>query len=220
MCDLPTVITVDGNIGSGKSTLITHLKSWAASHGHSNICFATEPLQVFDLPSGNLLRAFYAAPEKLAFAMQVCCFSWRTQFLRALRAEHPGAHTIIVERSALSDVIFARANLRQGAITPMEFDVYMGFVGALTSADWSPKIDRALYLRCPPEVCQPRIAERNRDLEAERISIEYLKVLHEEHERWAADMKRDKINVTTIDSSKSDWSAPDDLAPVLAALGL
>ncbi|KAL7056564.1 hypothetical protein AAHC03_020645 [Spirometra sp. Aus1] len=45
------------------------------------------------------------------------------------------------------------------------------------------KLDLIVYLRCSPEVCAERIRKRDRRGE-QAISMEYLRQLHNFHEKW------------------------------------
>ncbi len=57
------IITIEGNIGSGKSTLCSHLKEYYANN--SNIIFLDEPirdwLSVVDNQNENILQKYYVS---------------------------------------------------------------------------------------------------------------------------------------------------------------
>ena len=60
------------------------------------------------------------------------------------------------------------------------------------------KADYLIYLRCPPEICEARINRRKRPEEA-GIPLEYLRQLHNKHEKL---IEKVDIPVITIDVSR------------------
>lgn len=179
----PRFVAIDGQIGAGKSTFLQEL----AARAIDGVVVATEPLANFQFDSGNLLTEFYANPSKYAFAMQVCCFSWRADLLDHLRKTNPDARVIVVERSALSDDVFARANMKQGSMTALEYQIYRRYVNAKA---WShAAVDKVLYLDCDVRVCADRIAHRNRGGEAGKISQDYLEVLEASYFEWLSELE-------------------------------
>lgn len=48
------------------------------------------------------------------------------------------------------------------------------------------KVNKFVYLRVPPELCLKRLTQRNRVEETDKIPLEYLTELHNQHEEWLA----------------------------------
>lgn len=51
-------------------------------------------------------------------------------------------------------------------------------------------MDYIVYLRCSPEVCFDRLNHRNRVEETDKVTLDYLRELHEQHENWLREHPR------------------------------
>ena len=177
-------IHIEGNIGAGKSTLLTFLEKEFACN------VSQEP--VGEWMKLDLLDKFYKDINRWSFAFQMNCFISRVHQVDKL----PSWSDNIIERSLLSDRIFAQNCYNNGNMEKTEFDVYLRW------SEWlydrvCKKVKNIIYLRVPPEVCYERIKQRNREGE-EEIPLEYLKQLHVLHDEWLLNNK--EINVLILDS--------------------
>ena len=177
-------IHIEGNIGAGKSTLLTFLEKEFACN------VSQEP--VGEWMKLDLLDKFYKDINRWSFAFQMNCFISRVHQVDKL----PSWSDNIIERSLLSDRIFAQNCYNNGNMEKTEFDVYLRW------SEWlydrvCKKVKNIIYLRVPPEVCYERIKQRNREGE-EEIPLEYLKQLHALHDEWLLNNK--EINVLVLDS--------------------
>jgi deoxyguanosine kinase len=102
-----TLISIEGNIGAGKSTLIELLKTKFPS-----VVFVDEPVDVWgtvkDSRGVTILEKYYENQTRYAFAFQMMAFITRVSRLRTALESNP--HSIIVtERSVFTDrEIFAK----------------------------------------------------------------------------------------------------------------
>lgn len=146
-------ISVDGNIGSGKSDVLDALAA----------AFPTVPVFPEPVESwGELLDLFYASPAEWSLP-----FSLRVMLSFGEPARHP---TCIVERSPLtSRHVFGQVLYNQGLLNQHEWDLLKEFNDVVA---WKP--DVVFYLECPPTVCMERIAGRGRACES-GIDLEYLR---------------------------------------------
>lgn len=185
---LPFTIHIDGNIGAGKSTLLELLAPALGA------VVAREPVsqwqKVTDSEGKNILARFYEDPSKYAALFQLYAFITRLNELRSSReeAQKQGA-LLISERSIHTDKhIFATNAAANKLMTELEFkvycDVYKTWLG-LFPLDKSREL--AIYVRTPPELCKERVERRARHEEKTKVSLEYLKQLHECHEKWLGD---------------------------------
>ena len=177
-------IHIEGNIGAGKSTLLTFLEKEFTCN------VSQEP--VGEWMKLDLLDKFYKDINRWSFAFQMNCFISRVHQVDKL----PNWSDNIIERSLLSDKIFAQNCYNNGNMEKAEFDVYLRW------SEWlynrvCKKVKNIIYLRVPPEVCYERIKQRNREGE-EEIPLEYLKQLHALHDQWLLNNK--EINVLVLDS--------------------
>jgi deoxyadenosine/deoxycytidine kinase len=161
-------IIVAGNIGVGKSTLVTLLSrklGWAPFF---------EP--VVENP---YLTDFYQDMNAWGFQSQVFFLAQRLLLhQQVLRCPQP----VIMDRSIYEDAEIFAGNLhRQGKISPRDFDTYATLYRALV--DFLPPPDLLIYLRASVDTLLTRIHHRNRPYELS-ISPDYLAQLNDLYETW------------------------------------
>ncbi len=92
------IFSIEGSIGSGKSTLIRELKNKL----DTNWIFVLEPISewndVKDKAGENILTKFYKNQQKYAFSFQMMAYISRLARLKQVIRDHPKA-VIITERS-------------------------------------------------------------------------------------------------------------------------
>ena len=110
-------IAVEGNIASGKSTLVTELKE-----GLNEISVNFEPVEQWrDFPFGvDLIKKFGNGERGAAMGLQVAALSCFEELLRGLEGEE----FVLTERSVLSSYnVFGRVNRREGNLSIVEWSV-------------------------------------------------------------------------------------------------
>ena len=107
MSTTPFVLSLEGNIGAGKSTVLAALRQRFASH--PNVVFVAEPVAEWE--QAGLLAAMYSgALSHVAFQMTAMATRY-SDLSRALAT--PGVSLLVAERSLASDRrIFAQTHLR------------------------------------------------------------------------------------------------------------
>lgn len=182
-------IHIEGNIGAGKSTLLNFLKD-------NLVCnISQEP--VHEWMKMDLLDKFYKDIDRWSFAFQMNCFISRSHQIDKL----PEGNNLI-ERSVLSDRIFAQNCFNNGNMDSTEFEIYSKW------SDWlyervCKKVKNVIYLRSSPRVSYERIKHRNREGE-EAIPLQYLEQLHQLHDEWLMDNKDLNVLVLDADNLKLD----------------
>jgi deoxyadenosine/deoxycytidine kinase len=170
------IISIEGNIGSGKTTLFDLLRARPAL---INVVFIEEPVDLWDkirddITGESLLQRFYADPDQYAFAFQTMAFFSRL----ALLAEAPTGCTVVTERSLLTDRdVFAKMLHESGKIDSICYKIYLH--NSASFMDVAPS--KIIYVKTDPVVCEDRIARRNRHGES-NIRIDYLIQCEEYHE--------------------------------------
>lgn len=183
----PLIVSLEGNIGAGKSTLIETLK--AEGNFDSTILFLQEPVDMWtsicDSETGDtVIQRFYRDPANYAFSFQVLAYATRLSLLRKMIADHPECRMIVCERSLDADKhIFAKMLHEDGMIDEIQYKIYETFFNEFSD---SFALDGILYLDVDPTVCHERVAIRNREGE-EGISLDYLYRCREFHESWLKD---------------------------------
>ncbi|MFN2138477.1 MAG: deoxynucleoside kinase [Candidatus Promineifilaceae bacterium] len=162
-------ITIAGNIGVGKSTLVRLLaerSGWEA---------------VFEAVAENpYLSDFYQNMRRWSFQSQVFFLSRRLQQHHTL-LQQPGS--IIQDRSVYEDAeIFARNLYDQGDMSERDWTCYLDLYKTLTMLLQPP--DLVIYLSASVPTLRRRIATRGRGYEKE-ISDDYLLRLNRLYDAWS-----------------------------------
>ncbi len=161
-------VAVAGNIGVGKSTLVTLLSER----------LGWEP---FYEPVGEnpYLADFYRDMRTWAFHSQIFFLTRRLRIHRQLM-DHPTS--AIQDRSVYEDAeIFAHNLYRQGLIQDRDYVSYRELYQVLTEFLQPP--DLVIYLRASADTLSTRIQSRGRDYERQ-ITSQYLSQLNELYEEW------------------------------------
>ena len=174
------ILSVEGNIGTGKSTVIQELQKNLSNR--KDIVFLPEPVDVWntikDDTGTTILEHYYKDQDTYAFPFQMMAYISRLSLLRAALRENPAY--IITERSLMTDrMVFASMLRDDGKISTIGYSIYL---------KWFDEFHRDLppieyvYMRCDPVVSHERVIARARP--GETIPIEYLKKCHDYHENW------------------------------------
>jgi len=178
------IISIEAQIGAGKSSLIEQLKHAKFHKPHLVIPEQVDAWsQVKDDVSGkNILELFYTDKTKYAYMFQSYVLFSRLHHMLQFIKDHP-EHIIICERSHLTDLmVFAQSLLEIGDMSPIEMTVYQQWHGMIRDL-YHLNIAAFVYLKADPETCMSRIKKRSRSGE-ETIALDYLKLLHDKHEAW------------------------------------
>lgn len=188
------IISVDGNIGSGKSTFIEKLASELTEKSDQ---IAVYPEDVDNWSKEGWLQLFYSDMSKYGFGFQSRVLMSYGQLFKS--SNYPQKVTTIVERNKKSSMmIFSKNSLNNGRITQLEYDTLMKLADMLIN--WTPNI--IIYVNTPPAICQKRINQRKRNGEA-GIPLEYLQQIHELHTAYLDYMKSIGVRVEEIDGTQS-----------------
>lgn len=195
------LISIEGNIGSGKSLFCNYIKKHFETEKPINksVYFVDEPVddwQSIKDSNGNLIEHFYTCPEKYSFCFQMTAYISRLVKLKKVLKIAKTDDIIIMERCIFSDYnVFARMLYNTGKINEIEFKCYkMWFNNFLEDI---PEI-LFVYIKANPNVCDERIKKRNRGGEND-ISLEYLNTCEEYHEKW---LNCNNIKLITLDGNK------------------
>jgi len=173
------IISIDGNIGSGKSTLMGELKKYFCDN--KNIVFLKEPVDewgtVTDENGITILEKFYENSSKYGFSFQIMAYISRLDVMRKEIRKNPNA-IFISERSLFTDkLVFAKMLFDSGNIELINYKIYLKWFD--TFADELP-VSKVIYVNTSPEICHERIEKRSRTGES-NIPLEYLQNCHKYH---------------------------------------
>ena len=180
------IISVDGNIGSGKSTFVAQLKKQLRWIKNKKIIYLQEPVKEWESfvdkqTNENILQKFYTNPDNWSFSFQMMAYISRVAQLKNIINKHKNDnYVIITERSVLTDKnVFAQMLYDSNKIHDIDYQIYTRWFNEFTQ---DIQISGIVYVHTTPEKCHERIIKRNR--KGESIPIEYLKRCHEYHENW------------------------------------
>jgi deoxyadenosine/deoxycytidine kinase len=158
----PKIISIEGGIGAGKTTIIEHLEK--IYKNDATVQFIREPVSIWesiqDNKGENILQKFYKDAAKFAFTFQVMAFVTRLSMIRKIVKENPACKMIICERSLDADRnIFAKMLFDDGLIDDIHYKIYLKFYEEYKD-DF--KLDGIVYINADAEVCSQRIRKRAR----------------------------------------------------------
>ena len=184
----PKIISIEGNIGAGKTTIIEQLEKQYKDI--KSILVVREPVDVWenikDSHGESILAKFYKNPEKYAFSFQIMAFVTRLSLIRKLIKENPDCKLIICERSLEADRnIFAKMLYDDKMIDEINYKIYMKFYNEYKN-DF--KLNGLVYIHTEEDICYKRVHKRNRKGE-EVVPLEYLKKCKEYHQDWLINKK-------------------------------
>jgi len=129
----PIIISFDGNIGSGKSSIVRYFEKNFAKFCnmktyHYNICFLQEPVSIWesikDENGKNAIEKFYENNERYSFAFQMMAYISRLSlFKEALTKDYD---IIFTERSMYTDKnVFAKMLYDNNKMDTIEYQIYL-----------------------------------------------------------------------------------------------
>ena len=178
----PIIISVDGNIGSGKSTKVKDIENYYKEKGRTDVIFIQEPVDswnsVVDENGVTILSNYYRDQKRFAFRLQMLAYISRLSLLRD--AVKKGYKYIITERCVGTDKnVFSKMLYDKGDIEHDEYIIYKKWYEEFIS---DVPIGAIVYIKASPETCLQRVNIRAR--EGENIPLEYLKECDKYHNEW------------------------------------
>src|SRR5215216_3159931 len=177
-------ITIEGNIGAGKTTL-AHLLS-----KHFNARLVLE--QFADNP---FLPKFYENPGQYAFPLELFFMAERFKQLKELIQQKD-----LFQNVTISDYLFTKCLLFAKINLPDdEFRLYQRLFDIMQQQVIQPDI--VLYLHSPVSKLQQNIKKRNRPYE-QKIHDDYLFNIQETYTHY---IKQHNIKTVIVDASNADF---------------
>lgn len=204
----PLIIAVDGLIGAGKTTFLSHL---ATAIPDADIIM--EPVGEWmrlkdDVTGKSLLELFYEDKKRWAYTFQNCVILTRLRvILDAIRSTKK--KILITERSVLTDrYVFAEMLREDGTLSSIEWDLYCSWFDTFAK---QIQIGGIIYLTTSVGTSAGRIIGRGRAGE-EHIPLEYLSALDAQHRKW---LDSSAINIPVLKiSTELDVSVGDNISAV------
>ncbi len=191
-------VTIEGNIGAGKTTLANILSK------HFNARLILE-----EFAENPFLPKFYQNPDQYAFPLELFFMAERYKQLKDLLHSNDLFQSITVSDYLFTKcLLFAKVNLPEE-----EFRLYQKLFDIINPQIIQP--DLLIYLHSPVAKLQENIKKRNRSFEQD-IPNDYLYTLQETYTQY---IKQHNIKTLFIDASNADFIGnPKHLEIVLEAL--
>lgn len=177
-------ITIEGNIGAGKTTL-AHLLS---KHFNARLileAFADNPF----------LPKFYENPQQFAFPLELFFMAERYKQLKELVQQKDMFQSVTISDYLFTKcLLFAKINLPDD-----EFRLYQRLFEIIHQQLIQPDI--LIYLHAPVQKLQENIRKRNRSYE-QKIPNEYLFSIQETYTHY---IKQHNIKTLFIDAGNADF---------------
>jgi len=180
-----TIVSIEGNIGSGKSTLMKNLKEYFKNNNH--VIFLKEPVdeweKIKDANGRTILEKFYADQHTYSFPFQMMAYISRLNELRktlkTLQLTSDKKYIIISERCLYTDkFVFAKMLFESGKMEDINYQIYLSWFDTFSGEF---PVHKMIYVKTLPEICHKRIHTRSREGE-ENIPLDYLESCHKYHE--------------------------------------
>jgi deoxyadenosine/deoxycytidine kinase len=206
------LFSIEGNIGSGKSTIIRALKKEFDIISNLPVVFVDEPVTQWESIKNeqgkNMIELFYGNQSRYGFAFQMMAYISRLALLQEAIRENPNA-IIITERCLLTDYnIFAKLLYENKSMLKEEYEIYQRWFHSFQDI----KIDGFIYVRTDVEVAFERCKHRSRP--GETINKEYLKQCHQKHEEWM-NGKLLRIDNNITEQEEAIWAIHDYIQDIV-----
>ena len=191
-------ITIEGNIGAGKTTLSNLLST------HYNAKLILE-----EFAENPFLPKFYENPQQYAFPLELFFMAERYKHLKDLLQTKDMFQTVTVSDYLFTKcLLFAKVNLPDE-----EFRLYQKLFEIINPQIVQPDI--LIYLHRPVNKLQENIKQRNRKYEQD-IPNDYLFSLQETYTQY---IKQHNIKTLFVDASNADFiDNPEHLKIIIDAL--
>jgi deoxyadenosine/deoxycytidine kinase len=212
MTKRPYIVSIEGNIGSGKTTLIHRLEE---RYGQDKqFVFLKEPLHIWNSvqdreTSENILQKFYKDPKKYAFSFQVMVnITFAQRLLDAFKDADENT-VIVCERSMEScRAIFAKMLRDQEIIDDINYQILEMYYSQFEIIG----VDAIIYLDISVKTSNERIKKRAR-LGEDNIPLSYLEKCRMHHEEWiqsiTSNQSKHPVPLLRLDETLTDSELVD-----------
>jgi deoxyadenosine/deoxycytidine kinase len=177
-------ITIEGNIGAGKTTLANILSKKINAR-----------LILEEFADNPFLPKFYESPEQYAFPLELFFMAERYKQLKELLQTND-----LFQSVTISDYLFTKCLLFAKVNLPSEeYHLYQKLFDIINPQIIQP--DVLIYLHSPVTKLQDNIKKRNRNYE-QNIPDDYLFTLQETYTQY---IKQHNVKTIFVDSSNADF---------------
>ena len=158
------IFSIEGNIGSGKSTIVKQLKKKFNTCKNFNIIYLQEPVDewesIVDENNINVIEHFYKDNVKYGFSFQMLAYISRNKILNDIIKNNSDNLIIITERSIFTDKnVFAEMLYQDKSINEIEYKIYNKWFHEYSNHNNNYNY---IYIDTDVKTCSKRIKERSR----------------------------------------------------------
>jgi len=196
------IISVEGNIGVGKSTFIEKI----LINNFDDSEKVSEPVELWktitDENEKNILELFYNDKKRWAYSFQnIACITRMMKIEETIKTSNK--KYIFLDRSLGTDYnVFEKMLYDNGEISEIEHKMYNLWCSFYKNYVRDNNKIIYIYLKCDSNICLERINKRNR-IEEKSINIEYLDKLNEYHDKWL--LNSEEFNNTIVLDCNDDF---------------
>lgn len=205
------IISLNGNIGAGKSTIMDRLRDMRDENGGKVFEWIPEPIEEWT----PWLNIFYGDKARYSYSFQLKVLLHqmeRYEYIQGCWERGEIVDNVLFERDPIvAHHVFAQSLYEEGHIHDLEMSVYREFYDR--KFHWVP--GHAIYLRATPEKCMERMVERARGSELGGVTLDYLNALHEKHERLFISPGGHYGKVTVVDANQGREEVFHDICTAL-----
>jgi deoxyadenosine/deoxycytidine kinase len=213
-------IYIQGNIGSGKSSILNILRH------NKDYEIIDEPINLWE--KSGALQEFYKNKTKRGYVFQSFAFISRLKDL----VKPTNKKIKIFERSIYADkYCFAQNTYDCGYMDDFEwkiynliFDEWINFINSFVNNKGREK-KIILFVNCSPQKCFERINARGRKSEGNEIQLEYLIKLDNIHKKWKNELTKsnefiiqeidNEININPLDNEKYEQKIKEKINEII-----
>ena len=174
------IFSIEGNIGSGKTTVIHHLQRLYGDQ----VILVEEPVKDWqNLEGENLLDKKNKDLNRWGYSFEA--YVLITKMNELTKVAFNDKKIILIERCMLTDKVFFDINVENGLSNPMEEAMFKNLYEFLSNNVY-PKLSGIIYLDTPVDECIHRMIIRGRK-EEKSITKEYLQQLDDNFKKVIKD---------------------------------
>ena len=207
-----TIVSIEGNIGSGKTTGKEKLKQYIMQKkSMDSTIFVDEPTDewqtIQDDKGVPILVNLYTDLKRFAFRFQMMAYISRLKKLRdAVR--NPNIKIIITERCLITDAhVFAKMLYDSKHIEEDEYQIYTRWFD-----EFAKEVEPSciVYFKASTDICMNRIKKRGRPGEQE-IQYDYLDKCNMYHDQWLITNPTNLIPVMILNANEENSNYSSDI---------
>ena len=193
------IFSIEGNIGSGKTTIIHHLQEIYGDQ----VVLVEEPVKDWqNLKGENLLKKKNEDLNRWGYSFEA--YVLITKMNELTKQAFSDKKIILIERCMLTDKVFFDINVENGFSNPMEEAMFKNLYEFLSNNVY-PKLSGIIYLDTPVEECINRMIKRGRKAE-KSLTKEYLTQLDDNFKKVIKESGIPYLKLNGVYDLKNDLS--------------